>query len=80
MLGWICCISAVAGNLDDGHREPHSWVAASKSKEEEAGLLRSFWEDIQQLSGHAGQVQWITRKGTRFDVPFLSTRSPRLLP
>ncbi len=75
MLGWICCISAVAGDLADGHREPYSWVAASP--DEEAPMLESFWQDIQQLSNHAGQVQWITCNGKRFDVPFLSARSVR---
>jgi len=75
MLGWICCISAVAGDLNDGHRDPHSWVAASK--EEEADMLETFWDDIQKLSSHAGQVQWITCNGKRFDVPFLSARSAK---
>ena len=76
MLGWICCISAVAGDLDEEHRNPHSWVASSPG--EEADMLRQFWNDIQQLSRHAhSDIQWITCNGKRFDVPFLSARSIR---
>ena len=75
MLGWICCISAVAGNLDDGHREPYSWVAGSE--DEEADMLREFWNDIQQQARHARQVRWITCNGKQFDVPYLSARSVR---
>ena len=75
MLGWVCCISAVAGNLNEGHREPYSWVAGSE--EEEADMLREFWDDIQTLARSAGQVQWISFNGKRFDVPFVSARSAR---
>jgi len=75
MLGWICCISAVAGDLSNGHREPYSWVAPSQ--EQEADMLESFWQDIQALTDHAGKVRWITCNGKRFDVPFVSARSMR---
>jgi DNA polymerase elongation subunit (family B) len=72
MLGWICCISVAAGDLNEGYREPHSWVA--DSPDEEADMLRAFWDDIQKLST---SVQWITCNGKRFDVPFLSARSAK---
>ncbi len=73
MLGWICCISAVAGTLSAGPREPCSWVAESQSEEED--LLRAFWEDIRAMEGSAGRVRWLTFNGKRFDVPFVSARS-----
>lgn len=72
MLGWICCISVAAGTLSEGHREPHSWGAASLG--EEADMLRAFWNDIQKLSN---RVQWITCNGKHFDVPFLSARTAK---
>lgn len=47
------------------------------SPDEEADMLRRFWDDIQKLSNQAGQVQWITCNGKRFSAPFLSARSVR---
>ena len=75
MLGWICCISAVAGGLEEGYRQPKSWTASSQ--DEEADLLQEFWDDIQKLARHEGDVRWVTCNGKRFDVPFLSARSVR---
>ena len=75
MLGWICCISAVAGDLENGHREPHSWTAGRQ--EEEEGLLREFWSDVQAMEGHPSSIRWVTFFGKQFDVPFLSARSVR---
>lgn len=75
MLGWICCISAVAGSLENGHREPHSWTASSQS--EEAGMLQSFWRDVQTMTDNTRNLRWVTFFGKQFDVPFLSSRSVR---
>jgi len=75
MLGWICCILAAAGDLEGGHREPYSWVAGSE--DEEAEMLRDFWDDIETLVDHSGQVRWVTCNGKQFDVPFMSARSVR---
>ena len=75
MLGWICCISAVAGDLENGHREPHSWTASSQ--EEEASLLRSFWRDIQAMQENTRHLRWVTFFGKQFDAPFVSARSIR---
>jgi len=75
MLGWICCISAVAGDLENSHREPHSWTASSQSEEEH--LLREFWDDMEAMEGHADSIRWVTFFGKQFDAPFVSARSVR---
>lgn len=75
MLGWICCISAVAGDLENGHRDPHSWTAASQEDEED--LLLEFWDDVQAMENHAENIRWVTFFGKQFDVPFVSARSVR---
>jgi hypothetical protein len=69
-LGWICCISAVAGTLKDGCREPVSFHAPSI--DEEKALLERFWEAIGRFPGKS---TWVTFNGKKFDVPFLLTRS-----
>lgn len=73
MLGWICCISAAAGSLEDGPREPTSWTASSPEEEEE--MLRAFWEDIEAMTNRTRRVRWVTFNGKQFDAPFVSARS-----
>lgn len=73
MLGWICCISAAAGSVEDGPREPHSWTASSPEEEEK--MLRSFWDDIGAMTNRTRQIRWVTFNGKQFDVPFVSARS-----
>lgn len=73
MLGWICCVSAVAGTLKDGPREPRSWVAGSQREEEK--LLREFWRDVRSMEESVARVRWVTFNGKQFDVPFVSARS-----
>jgi len=69
-LGWICCISAVSGTIDDGPRAPKSWTATAPG--EEADLIRAFSEAV---NGFGGEVRWVTFNGKRFDVPFLEART-----
>ncbi len=69
-LGWICCISAVAGTLDGGHRDPISLTASSI--DEEKALLEAFWDKVGRFPG---SPLWVTFNGKRFDVPFVLARS-----
>ena len=69
-VGRICCISAVAGTLEAGHRIPKSFVAAHL--DDEAMMLETFWSTVAQFSG---RVTWVTFNGKRFDVPYLLARS-----
>lgn len=69
-LGWICCVSAVAGSLENGCRKPISFKAASIDGEK--ALLQAFWDAIGQFPG---KPVWVTFNGKRFDVPFLLARS-----
>ena len=75
MLGWVCCVSAVAGSLERGHREPYSWTAADQT--DEAEMLRAFWSDIESMVAQTRQIRWVTFNGKQFDAPFLSARSVR---
>ena len=72
MLGWICCISAVAGDIENGPRQPKSWT--TETAENEGPLLEAFWADVAEFP-HG--VTWVTFNGKRFDVPFLEARSMR---
>jgi hypothetical protein len=72
LTGRICCISAVAGTLSDGHRDPVSFTAASL--EDEPAMLERFWDKI---SGFNCEPVWVTFNGKKFDVPFLLARSAR---
>jgi hypothetical protein len=69
-LGWICCISAVAGTLDGEARAPRSWSCAEPSGEGE--LLRHFWSDVARFPP---STVWVTFNGKRFDAPFLLART-----
>lgn len=48
-LGWVCCISAVAGTVDGPARPPRSWSCAEPGGEDE--LLRQFWADVAGFPG-----------------------------
>ena len=69
-VGRICCISAVAGTLEAGHRSPRSFVAAEL--DDEPVMLEMFWDAVAQFSG---RLTWVTFNGKRFDVPYLLARS-----
>jgi predicted PolB exonuclease-like 3'-5' exonuclease len=69
-LGWICCISAVSGTIENGPNEPVSWTAGAP--EEEADLLATFWEAV---AGFPNDTLWVTFNGKRFDVPYIEARS-----
>jgi hypothetical protein len=69
-LGWICCISAVSGTLEDGPNAPCSWTA--KTPDEERALLSQFWTAVEEFPS---SVRWATFNGKRFDVPFVTARS-----
>lgn len=70
LTGRICCISAVAGTLSEGHREPVSFTAPTL--EDEAEMLAQFWS---RISGFNCKPVWVTFNGKKFDVPFLLARS-----
>lgn len=69
-LGWVCCVSAVAGSLDGSVREPRSWSCAEPGGEAE--LLRRFWTDVARFPA---STVWVTFNGKRFNAPFLLARS-----
>lgn len=69
-LGWICCISVIAGEDPDRPRAPRSYVAASP--EEEGKMLEEFWADVSRIRG---RTLWLTFNGKGFDGEFLRTRS-----
>lgn len=71
-LGFICCISAVAGTLGEGHRVPVSFCASSV--DEEKALLEKFWAVVARFKC---RPIWVTFNGKRFDVPWLLARSAR---
>jgi len=70
LTGRICCISAVAGTLGGGHRDPVSFTAPAL--EDEPAMLERFW---QKISGFNCKPIWVTFNGKKFDVPFLLARS-----
>jgi hypothetical protein len=70
MLGWICCIAAVSGTMEEGPNDPVTWTAMTPK--EEPALLKAFWEAVE---GFPDGTRWVTFNGKRFDVPFLEARS-----
>lgn len=69
-LGWISCISVVRGEVGQSMNTPYSWSASSPEEEED--MLRTFWAD---MDGVSGRPRWATYNGKDFDVPFLTARS-----
>ena len=71
-LGWICCISAVMGDVDGEPGTPRSLTASSP--EEEAELLADFWTGVSKIDC---PVVWASFNGKRFDAPYIAARSAR---
>ncbi len=71
-LGWVCCISVVAGDTAAAPRTPKSYTAADPALE--GDLLRRFWADVAKLPK---TPTWVSFNGKQFDAEFLMTRSLR---
>jgi hypothetical protein len=71
-LGWICCISAVMGNL--GGRPGTARSLTASAPKEEAELLDDFWTGVSKIDC---PVVWASFNGKRFDAPYIAARSAR---
>lgn len=69
MLGYISAIAAVRLRHDDEPGRPWSLTAASP--DEEAQLLREFWDAIRAYR----RTIWVTFNGKQFDCDWLRVRS-----